>query len=302
VYAAPWEQDRVVATEFARGVHVWSLGEERHLARLETHYDSGGRRAALVPGDPPVVLAGAWERHGVCAYDLAGQLLWQNRQPSAVQHLTVVGGGRVVVGYERTGTRVLDVTSGEEVRRLRGVRYVVALRRGLSLGVGNDWYRLLGPDLDPCGPRVSLRAGSWAVVSAAADDEGHLVVKEAGGPLRFFTEGQERVVVWTPDDLVPHVAHDPATRTWVVVREIDDGDSVRAQVVRLDDDGRVLEQQNSAPLLDAVTVRDGRELVLLRSGLEVMDCATLRTRTLLPSPASRAATSRPGGRGSEWTS
>jgi hypothetical protein len=42
-------------------------------------------------------VAGAWERHGICAYNgLSGDLLWQRKDLKKSQHLAPAGEGALV--------------------------------------------------------------------------------------------------------------------------------------------------------------------------------------------------------------
>jgi hypothetical protein len=204
VAAPPWEEDLLVTAQFERVVHVWSMARAARCATFETVFEFGGQRLALVTGERPVVVAGAWARHGVCGYDLTGNLLWQDRSRTAVQVVTALARGRVVVSYERNATRVLEAASGDEVRSLRGVRQVIALAPEVSLGLGSGWCRLLDQWLDPQGSRIAMRG--FAILSAATDGE-HLALAEAGGPLRILdSDGRERA------SLVDHFQHIVTTR------------------------------------------------------------------------------------------
>ena len=120
VAASPWDEDLVLAGEFERAAHVWSLHQGAEVACIDTVHDFGGRRLALVTGAQPMVIAGAYERQGVCGYSLTGERVWQNRARSAVQHLTGLACGRVAVGYARGPAVVLEASSGKELRSLRG--------------------------------------------------------------------------------------------------------------------------------------------------------------------------------------
>ncbi len=66
VAVPPWGEDLLVAAWFGGVVGVWSVAGRARCAEFNTVYDFGGRRLALVPGERPVVVAGAWARHGVC--------------------------------------------------------------------------------------------------------------------------------------------------------------------------------------------------------------------------------------------
>ncbi|PTL71231.1 hypothetical protein C1I63_18500 [Rathayibacter caricis DSM 15933] len=273
VAAPPWEEDLLVAAEFHGAVGVWSLAHAARCAEFDTMYDFGGRRVALVPGEHPVVVVGAYERHGVSGYDLTGERLWQDRSRTNVQIVTALAGGLVAVSYNRSTTRVLAAATGHEVRSLRGVRRVFALRPDTSLGVGSDWCRLLDRSLDPLGPRIPVP--SAALVSAASDGD-HLVIAEVGGPLRIIdSSGRERARL---ADHFRHVVHDPATDTWVLIHETSEG---QYSLLRLTHDAEVLEQRPCAPVHDVATMRGGRTLALL-TGKEVqlMDCSDWSVQTL----------------------
>lgn len=273
VAAPPWEEDLLVAAEMHGAVGVWSLERAGRCAEFDTMYDFGGRRVALVPGEHPVVVVGAWERHGVCGYDLTGERLWQDRSRTNVQTVTALAGGRVAVSHNRSATRVLEVATGHEVRTLRGVRRVFALRPELSLGMGSDWCRLLDRSLEPLGSRIAVP--SAAIVSAASGGD-HLAIAEVGGPLRIIDSGgRERARL---ADHFRHVVHDPATDTWVVIRETSDG---RHSLVRLSHDADVLDQRPCAPVYDVATMRGGRALVLLTGeGVQLVNCSDWSVWTL----------------------
>jgi hypothetical protein len=67
--------------ECEHAVEVWSLAERRLMSSFETVLDPGGRRLALLAEDRPIVVAGAYHRHGICAYDaLSGDRLWQRKE------------------------------------------------------------------------------------------------------------------------------------------------------------------------------------------------------------------------------
>ena len=60
VAAPPWEEDLLVTARPKGVVDVWSLMRGARCATFETIWGSGGWRGALVPGEHPVVVAGAW--------------------------------------------------------------------------------------------------------------------------------------------------------------------------------------------------------------------------------------------------
>lgn len=266
VAAPPWTDDLVAVAHHGGLVDVWSLARAERLGSLETLWDGGGWRGAVVLGDRPLVVAGAWERHGVCGYDLSGERLWQDRSRTNVHTVTALAGGRVVVTHSRRATRVLEAATGEELRTLRGVLRLVPLTSDLSLGAGGGWCRLLDGDLDPVGPRIPT--GLNTVWSAATDGE-LLVVQELAGPCRVLDgDGRDRATV--PGSFRA-LAHEPRTGTWVGLGSTT---HEREALVRFDEDGTVVDQRPLDPLRDGAFVRGGRSLVSVTDdGVQVVDCS-----------------------------
>jgi Anaphase-promoting complex subunit 4 WD40 domain len=110
--------------EFERQVQVWSLVDRRRLGDLDTVLDFGGERLALCAhGSDPIVIAGAWERDGICGYGLSGEQLWQRKDLRKVQRLSWAGNGELVTAcFDEGPMRVLDASSGETVDEVRAVR------------------------------------------------------------------------------------------------------------------------------------------------------------------------------------
>ncbi|PPB49875.1 hypothetical protein C4K88_04070 [Arthrobacter pityocampae] len=246
---------------------VWSLVRGARCTTFETVWGSGGWRGALVTGEHPVVVASAWERHGVCGYDLTGQRLWQDRSRTNIEAVTALTGGRVVVTHLRRATRVLEAATGEEMRTLRGALKVIALTSDLTLAVGGGWCRLLDRSLDPLGSRIST--GLNTVWFAASDGE-HLVVDELGGePLRILdSDGRERARM---DENFRHILHDPVTNTWVAVQNSE----AEHSLLRFSNEGEVLERRSrDLYVYDAATMRGGKTLILnTEEGVQVVNSA-----------------------------
>lgn len=274
VAAPPWEEDLLVTARSKGVVDVWSLTREVRCATFETVWGSGGWRGALVPGEHPVVVAGAWERHGVCAYDLTGRPLWQDRSRTNVQAVTALTGGRVVVTHLRSATRVLEAATGAETRTLRGALTVAALRPDLTLAVGGGWCRLLDRSLEPLGPRISTGLNT---VSCAASDGKYLAINEIGGPLRILDpDGHERARI---AEHFRHLLHDPVTGTWVAVHESSDG---KDSLFRINNDGEILERRPWALRIGGTaTMRGGKTLILITTeGVQVVNAANWSVQPL----------------------
>ncbi len=92
---------------------------------METILNFGGRRLALcTTSDRMVVVAGAWERHGICGYDAStGERLWQRRDLKRVQSLSPAGDGSAVAAcFDSCLMQVLDAASGTTIATVRAVR------------------------------------------------------------------------------------------------------------------------------------------------------------------------------------
>lgn len=112
----------VGADENAHRVHVLGLRPAVRISTFDTIIDSGGTRLALcTPDGAPIVVAGAWERHGVCAYDgLTGERLWQRKDLKRVQRLSPIADERLVsVGLEGRSMHLLDLITGATRFKLR---------------------------------------------------------------------------------------------------------------------------------------------------------------------------------------
>lgn len=105
-------------------VQVWSIADQAPRAQFDTILDFGGRRLALcVSQERTVVVAGAWERHGICGYDgRTGERLWQRKDLKKVQALSPVDGNAVAACFDLRSMQVLDAASGATVATVRGVR------------------------------------------------------------------------------------------------------------------------------------------------------------------------------------
>jgi hypothetical protein len=100
-------------------VQVWSIADQAPRAEFDTILDFGGQR--LAPCDSAermVIVAGAWERHGICAYDaMTGKPLWRRMDLKRVQALSPAAGDTVAACFDTRPMHILDLTSGAPSRR-----------------------------------------------------------------------------------------------------------------------------------------------------------------------------------------
>ncbi|WP_146149612.1 hypothetical protein [Kineococcus rhizosphaerae] len=272
----PWEEDLLVTAQPQGVVDVWSLRRDaprgERCATFETVWDIGGWRGVLVPGECPVVVASAWERHGVCGYDLSGQQLWQDRSRTNVNAVTALPDGRVVVTYGRRATRVLEAVSGQEVRVLRGVLKLIPLTMDAhwwSAAGGVVYWIVRWSRWGPGSRRDWVRSGSRRAT-------------ESTWPLRTTGSCASSiptvVSAWGGRSPAP-----PGARFSERDLGDDPRDLARAGVAgRFDDDAVVLEERACERPRDVAVMGGGRALVVLvDAGVQVVDCSNWSTRVLV---------------------
>lgn len=192
--------DNVFATPHGSRVTVWSLDDRAGVASFDTVYEFGGERLAIVTDTRPVVAAGAWERHGICAYEgSTGETIWQRRDLRQVQGLYPLPAARVAAGFSDGPLHVLDIATGDTLFKLRGVQAIYAdATSQFAVGAGHtgaEWFALYDVLR---GGRVWRRAiDTFAVLHAAVAPPG-VVVAEATGSLRAFDWAGDEVWKWPP--------------------------------------------------------------------------------------------------------
>jgi len=216
------ESDLFVTAQFQHTVSMWSLARRRKVAQFDTVLDFGGRRLAVVPGRQPVVIAGAYNLHGVCAYSaMDGEVLWQRKDLRKVQYVCWLGAGRtaeqVGVGFDSRAFQLLCLRSGRTISSMRAVRELylspyatVALRvseSSVSVCSLPDWSILW---------KQPLR--SFAVLDAAIGPDA-VVFSEAGGSLRCFDLQGRDLWEWAPGAgrHVTRTAWGESSDTWLAV-------------------------------------------------------------------------------------
>jgi hypothetical protein len=182
--------------EFERRADVWSLADRKLMSSFSTVLDFGGDRLAFLGGDSPTVVAGAYHRHGVCAYDArTGEQRWQRRDLKRVQQVQPLAGGRLAVSLDERPSHVLTRETGETVTTIREAVacYGTADRELALVAVGRRGPKaVVLYDLVTGRRRWKEGLSSFAVLDAALGPDA-LVVSEAGGPVRCFDyDGIER--------------------------------------------------------------------------------------------------------------
>lgn len=104
---------------FERDVTIWDYSQRRKVAELKTILDFGGERLAVYNRETPLLIAGNYGRHGICAYSLApsGKVAWWRRDLKKPQMISVSERlGLMSSSFDDAALHLLDVTSGITVR------------------------------------------------------------------------------------------------------------------------------------------------------------------------------------------
>ena len=252
--------------------HVFSFPERRRLASFPTVHAMGGRRAALVPGEPPLLLVAAWLDHGVAAYEAhTGTLVWQRKDLNHVQHLVFLGGepGKPIAALAREDGIgwALNALNGKSVASLRMVRQLyaapalskfLAVERSLAtLRDASSWSALAGPPLFkvPGTSLVLLDAAlttRQAVFSRPAGDFG------AGGLEARSLQGAKR---WSfPSGAKSQFNHVVATPTGYLAVERNLADASQ-QLVEVSEEGKLVRQRELREGFTPTPFDEGRVLL-----------------------------------------
>ena len=264
--------DLFLTAEFERRVRVWSLVERRLLGEFDTVLDYGGRRLALCGTlQRPIVVAGAYQQHGICGYDgLSGTQLWQRKDLKKIQTVVPLEGGSLLCAcFDERPLHALDAMSGETVVQIRCLREIYPSPLG-SLAitwrhgkVGNDGVVGL---LDTAEWNHTWHAGVDGQLLAAAFSPDAVVVSRGGGDgaNSFYCFDLAGKLLWQlrlpPETNAWTVAWDAMAAEWIAVRHhynLERPDTL----VRISVDGAVLTETPLGLLGDFKLLPSGRHLV-----------------------------------------
>ncbi len=116
--------DKFVAFgEFKSMVYVYELLVMKQVSAFKTNLDFGGTRLSI-SNDNKNILAGAYNKYGISAYDINnGLLIWQNKTIKQLQIIkpSVKNSEHIYVSSEKDGTFLLKEKTGEIISKLLGV-------------------------------------------------------------------------------------------------------------------------------------------------------------------------------------
>ena len=288
IVAPTLDRDDVVALgEADETVHICSLDPPRLLATHSTVLSFGGDRLALCTASGAlIVVAAAWERHGVCGYDAeSGERLWQRKDLKRVGSVSPAGDGSLVaVAQDRRSMQVLDAATGVSVARVREAAGLWQSRHDALAAVGwyqqlavldtRDWTRVWKAPVEGFAVLSVAFAPDGLLASDAADvDQGHVFQVYA-----FGLDGKEQWRHRLPIEMSCWaLGWDEAADEWVGLAH-NYNRSTPDLLLRWARDGRELAAIPLASVTAAAFVPGGRTLV---TGEHVVDA---RTGTAVPLP------------------
>ena len=160
--------DRLFLTAaFEHRVRLWSFADRSLIAELDTVLDFGGQRLALCGTEAPIIVAGAWERHGICGYAPNGTRLWQRKDLRQPQYISATADGALVVaGFDQRPLHVLRAESGETVATVRAVRRFYASPYA-DVGLGEQYGHIVLVGTGDWKLRWKVPVDGFASLSAA---------------------------------------------------------------------------------------------------------------------------------------
>jgi len=183
--AAAESAPRVVAAEFEHRVVVWDLSTSTRVSSFDTILDFGGSRLVLSP-DGSRCIAGAYHRHGIACYHAdTGRLIWQRKDLKKLQYLTLSANGeRAFCGLGTGPCAVLDIATGTDIERWRGVRRVLESQF-------QPWLLLDKPNRDLevrefTGKTIARFPRETFGMLAAVFGPTTICLSESGGPVRVL--------------------------------------------------------------------------------------------------------------------
>jgi hypothetical protein len=176
--AAPLVRDDVVAIgEFETTAYLYHLTLGHADAPVQTVLSFGGDRLALCePGGELVIVAAAWERHGVCGYSgNNGERLWQRKDLKRAGPLSPAGDGSLVAAAINGGAlQVLNASTGDSVASVRKADRFRQSAFGAIAATG--WYQQVAlVDTRDWASRWKAALKGYAVLDATFAPDGLLV-------------------------------------------------------------------------------------------------------------------------------
>jgi len=203
---------------FEHDVTVWDYAQRRKAAELKTILDFGGERLAIYNRDPSLLIAGAYNRYGICAYDLRtpGEKAWWRRDLKNPQIISVSERlGLMFSSFGYTAPQLLNVATGESIRRFRKAFkcYFGPLDDEIILAesFGDVWSASIRSGVTICrfpvqNGAIDVAQSQYAVLIAdygETDDSAEPITQVA--PARLLCYSRDATLLWQAD--AAYLAH-----------------------------------------------------------------------------------------------
>ena len=221
---------------FEHDVTVWDYSQRRKVAELKTILDFGGERLAISNREPPLLIAGAYNRYGICAYNLSppGKVAWWRRDLKKPQMISVSERlGLISSSFDNATLQLLNVTTGDSIREFRRAFqcYFGPLDDEIILAesFGEVWSASIKSGRTIC--RFPVQRGAIHVAQTEdavliadygeIDDTGESITQVA--PARLLCYSRDAQLLWQAD--AAPLAHFlrtiwcPELRVWFAVEE-----------------------------------------------------------------------------------
>jgi len=209
--ATSYDGSIIAAGEFNRKVHIWNIHDGAKVAVFDTVLDFGGRRLAI-SRDGRTCITGTY--HGqylsesrvsggaIAAYSTSdGRRIWENKRIKRIQgiNFSFHESGKLYATFDDQPCRIISCSSGEEIEKIRGVRWIEDSPLDSTRFVATDsGYSLVNSETCKAVGKLEKFRFSFLDVAFSRD---RIVIAEVGGPITCFdTRNCSRVWQHVPDE------------------------------------------------------------------------------------------------------
>jgi hypothetical protein len=187
-----------ISTRFESRIYVWDFVTGTKLSEFDSCLQLNGRRLAISP-DGKLCAVGAYHRHGIVMHDTTdGSVLWQRKDLRKVQEIDFDhAGDSLLCHVQDGGGHILDVNTGETVRKARGAHRIIANPFQDIEGHAHRRKNFKLVNL-PSGKThaVLTLVTSDPIVLAAVFSPQAVFISEMGGPISAFSV-EDGKLLWT---------------------------------------------------------------------------------------------------------
>ncbi|MFG0257064.1 MAG: WD40 repeat domain-containing protein [Phycisphaerales bacterium JB043] len=138
---------RVAVGAYETRVAVWDIAQEEQISEFDTPLDGSSDNLAITP-DGRFVVAGQYGAKGTGCYDAeTGEAVWIHRELKRLGHASIAPDGKhAYLGFDEGSGRIIDMTSGETLEKLRGIREMAISPFGDAVVLGGQGQRIIRLD------------------------------------------------------------------------------------------------------------------------------------------------------------